>query len=64
MMKKLKNYEEITLALLHERHLMKSLDMLVESNLHSVKEAPFLAAAEKLKEEGYMSKSDLALKKI
>ena len=63
-MKKLKNFEEITLALLHERHLMKSLDMLVEANLHSVKVGPFLEAIDKLKTEGYVFKADLAFKRI
>lgn len=64
MLKKLKQHEEIALALLHEGQLMKSLDIVSENSLSQLKMAAFQEGIEKLKSDGYTTKAELASKRI
>lgn len=52
MLQRLRIFDEIVVALINERFVMKALDYALENNVHSMKLSFFLNSIEKYKNEG------------
>ncbi len=64
MLKKLKSYDEIVVALLNDGHVIRALNFAVEYHIHSMKQSTFLFAAKSLRNAGKIKMADLILKRI
>ena len=64
MLKKLKAYDEIVVALLNEGHVIRALNFAVEFHIHSMKRSTFLETAKTLRNSGNAKMADLIVKRI
>jgi hypothetical protein len=64
MLKKLKSYDEIVVALINEGLTLRALNFAQAYNVHSMKLSSFLECVETLREEGKNSEADILFKRI
>lgn len=64
MLKKLKSYEEIVVALINEGLTLRALNFAQQYNVHSMKLSSFLECVELLKEERRMQEAEVLMKRI
>ncbi|TNV83895.1 hypothetical protein FGO68_gene4171 [Halteria grandinella] len=64
MLKKLKSYEEIVVALINEGLTLRALNFAQQYNVHSMKLSSFLECVEMLREEGRMQEAEVLMKRI
>jgi len=64
MMKKLKTYDEIVVALLNEGLTLRALNFAQAYNVHSMKLTSFLAAVDQLRGDGKNHEADILFKRI
>lgn len=64
MLKKLKSYDEIVVALLNEGYVIRALNFAVEYHIHSMKRSTFLDTAKSIRNAGKAKEADLILKRI
>ncbi len=64
MLKKLKSYDEIVVALLNEGHVIKALNFAVEFHIHSMKRSTFIETAKTVRSSGNAKMADLIIKRI
>ena len=64
MLKKLKSYEEIVVALINEGLVLRALNFAQQYNVHSMKLSSFLDCVETLRNENRGREADVLLKRI
>lgn len=64
MLKKLKSYDEIVVALINEGLALRALNFAQSYNVHSMKLSSFLEEVESLKESGRAPEAEILLKRI
>ena len=64
MMKKLKTYDEIVVALINEGLTLRALNFAQAYNIHSMKLTSFLAVVDQLRTEGKNHEADILFKRI
>jgi len=64
MLKKLKSYEEIVVALINEGLTLRALNFAQAYNVHSMKLSSFLECVETLREDGRNNEADILFKRI
>ena len=64
MLKKLKSYDEIVVALINEGLTLRALNFAQAYNVHSMKLSSFLECVETLRNEGNHSQADILFKRI
>ena len=64
MLKKLKSYDEIVVALINEGLVLRALNFAQAYNVHSMKLSSFLECVEHYKEEGRNEEAEILLKRI
>jgi hypothetical protein len=64
MLKKLKSYDEIVVALINEGLVLRALNFAQAYNIHSMKVSSFLECVENLKLEGRKREADILLTRI
>ena len=64
MLKKLKSYDEIVVALLNDGHVIRALNFAVEYHIHSMKQSTFLLTAKTIRNGGNVKMADLILRRI
>lgn len=64
MLKKLKSYDEIVVALINEGLILRALNFAQAYNIHSMKVSSFLECVEHLKSEGRKREAEILLTRI
>lgn len=64
MMKKLKNYDEIVIALMNEGLTLRALNFAQAYNIHSMKLTSFLSVVDQLRADGKNHEADILFKRI
>ena len=64
MMKKLKTYDEIVVALLNEGLTLRALNFAQAYNIHSMKQSSFLEVVDTLRQEGKNREADILFMRI
>jgi uncharacterized protein (DUF1810 family) len=64
MLKKLKSYDEIVVALINEGLTLRALNFAQAYNVHSMKLSSFLECVDSLRSEGRQEEADVLFKRI
>ena len=64
MLKKLRSFDEIVIALMNDGHILKALNFAQEYGIHSMKMTTLQENIDKLKKEGKIKQYDIIIKRI
>lgn len=64
MLQRLKQWQEIVIALINEQQVMKALDFALDYSVHSMKLSIFLDAVEQMRAEGNEAKASPIIKRL